>query len=83
MNNLSVFRNFNSKVVRLKALYNCFFRSFRAYFNSKVVRLKADFVEYVNEILDEFQFQSGAVKRRNHSNYRKRCMDISIPKWCG
>ncbi len=53
---------FNSKMVRLKALYTNTVGNYNTGFNSKMVRLKGllDMLEHTD--LVKFQFQNGAVK---------------------
>ena len=56
------FFNFNSKVVRLKALIIQVVKVSEPHFNSKVVRLKERYKNVVFSFSLLFQFQSGAVK---------------------
>ena len=51
------------------------------HFNSGMVRLKAFSEKSESDIIVEFQFRYGSIKRYSENNLRGFLYDISIPVW--
>ena len=62
----SVFRSFNSKLVRLKAMNMSRLHEMENRFNSKLVRLKADVWTTRSDNPTTFQFQTGSIKSQGY-----------------
>ena len=59
---IKAYKNFNSKMVRLKGEWKTLDGDEYKNFNSKMVRLKDKYIDELQSLLVKFQFQNGSIK---------------------